>query len=283
MVALFSAATAERESPNDFALSKAQYYPAYLIVYLLAYTANQIDVGVLSWRYTAIASTPWLRRGLFLIAATLPFALIYSGCRVADIIAGQFSVSGDAWEPVAQIAVTIATITKIAGWTLPDWGRHLTVLHDWLRDHHTARELSRVHRQLTALVPEPVIPLDSRADLRTRLYRTVVEIRDAQWALRTWMDPSVTQAASRRARGAGLTDDDVAAIVEAAQLKAAIRAKTERRQPAKYESDPQVAQPGDLAAELVFQRKLARAFSKSPIVAAALEDTAGQNISKDME
>lgn len=273
MVTLFSAATIQREAPNDFALSKAQYYPAYITVYLLAYTANQIDVGILGWRYAKVAATPWLRRGLLLIALTLPFALLYSGCRAADVIAGQFGTDGRAWEPVAQIAVTIATITKTIGWTIPDWGRHLSTLADGVRDRLTYRELVPFHREVTALVPEPVIPLDPRADLRTRLYRTVVEIRDAQWSLRTWMDPAVADAARRRAEAAHLPDDDVAAVVEAAQLRAAIRAKAAQRQPAVPTHAPRVAEPGDLAAELAFQRKLARAFAGSPLVTGALADT----------
>ncbi len=275
MVALFSAATIQREAPNDFALSKAQYYPAYITVYLLAYTANQIDVGILGWRYAKIASAPWLRRGLLLIALTLPFALVYSGCRAADVVAGQFGTNGRAWEPVAQVAVTIATITKIVGWTLPDWGRHLTTLWEGVRDRLVLRELARFHRRVTALVPEPVIPLDPHADLRTRLYRTVVEIRDAQWALRTWMDPAVADAARRRAEAAGLAADDVAAAVEAAQLRAAIEAKAADLRPAAHTTTPRVAEPEDLVAELAFQRKLARAFAGSPVVTAALADAAG--------
>ncbi|MEU7136332.1 MAB_1171c family putative transporter [Streptomyces sp. NPDC046261] len=273
MVTLFSVATIQREAPNDFALSKAQYYPAYITVYLLAYTANQIDVGVLGWRYAKVAPTPWLRRGLLLIALTLPFALVYSACRAADVVAGQFGTDGRAWEPVAQIAVTIATITKIIGWTLPDWGRHLSTLGDGVRDRLTYRELAPFHRRVTALVPEPVIPLDPRADLRTRLYRTVVEIRDAQWSLRTWMDPAVADAARRRAEAARLRDDDVAAVIEAAQLRAALQAKAAQRPPATHTHAPRVAEPGDLAAELAFQRKLARAFAGSPHVTAALADT----------
>ncbi|MEU4211628.1 MAB_1171c family putative transporter [Streptomyces sp. NPDC026206] len=273
MVSLFSAATVQREAPNDFALSKAQYYPAYIVVYLLAYTANQIDVGILGWRYAKVAPTPWLRRGLLLIALTLPFALVYSGCRAADVVAGQFGTDGRAWEPVAQIAVTIATLTKTAGWTLPDWGRHLSTLGEWIRDRLAYRELASLHRRVTALVPEPVIPLDPHADLRTRLYRTVVEIRDAQWSLRTWMDPAVAGAARLRAEAAGLADDDVAATIEAAQLRAALRAKAAGRRPVEHTHTPRVAEPGDLVAELAFQRKLARAFHSSPLVTAAVADT----------
>ncbi|MEV4432896.1 MAB_1171c family putative transporter [Streptomyces sp. NPDC049555] len=273
MVTLFSAATVEREAPNDFALSHAQYYPAYIVVYLLAYSANQIDVGLLGWRYARIAAAPWLRRGLYLIALTLPFALVYSACRAADVVAGQFGTSGRAWEPVAQVAVTIATITKTAGWTIPDWGRHLSTLAERWRDRRALRQLSGLHREVTALVPEPVIPLDTRADVRTRLYRTVVEIRDAQWALRTWMDPAVGHAAREGAAAAGLAEQDAAAAVEAALLRDALRAKAAGLRPERHADTPRVAEPADLVAELDFQRRLARALHSCPVVEEALTTT----------
>ena len=269
MVALFTAATSRGEKPDDFAIDSAQYYPAYLALYLLAYAANQVDVGVLGWRYARIAPHPWMRRGLYLIAATLPFALLYTGCRAADIVAAQFGVGGQAWEPVAQVAVTIATLSKTLGWILPDWGRHLTALWQRFTDYRAYRELGPLHREVTSQIPEPVLHLEPDTDLRTRLYRRLVEIRDAQWALRVWIPAGVADAAEERARAAGLAGTDLAATVEAAQLRAALEARAAQRRPAVHPPTPRVAEPQDLAAELAFQRKLARAFTTSPIVRAA--------------
>ncbi|TVL87529.1 hypothetical protein CD790_33145 [Streptomyces sp. SAJ15] len=266
MVALFSAATHQREAPNDFAVTKAQYYPAYLTVYLLAYAANQIDVGIMCWRYAKIAPTRWLRRGLFLIAMTLPFAMIYIGCRTADIVAGQFGTSGHAWEPVAQIAVTIATITKTLGWTLPDWGRYLSALWERIDCYRAYRELGPLHSEVTAQVPESVLRLGPGMDLRTRLYRRVVEIRDAQWALRLWMVPALTTEARQRAAAAGLHGIELAATIEAVQLRAALQAKALGVLSAQHTDFPRTAEPEDLAAEITFQRKLAHAFTNSPVV-----------------
>ncbi|BDM74348.1 hypothetical protein HEK616_78350 (plasmid) [Streptomyces nigrescens] len=272
MVGLFVAATSRGEKPDDFAIDSAQYYPAYLTIYLLAYAANQVDVGVLGWRYAKIAPHPWMRRGLYLIAATLPFALIYTGCRAADVVAAQFDVSGEAWEPLAQVAVTIATLTKTLGWVLPDWGRSLSDLWQRIDDRRAYRDLAPLHREVTGQVPEPVLHLEPDTDLRTRLYRRLVEIRDAQWALRTWTPAAVAEAAERRGRSAGLADTDLAATIEAAQLKAALQARAAQRQPVPHTLAPRVAEPEDLAAELAFQRKMARAFATSPVVAAVAAD-----------
>ncbi|WP_398860974.1 DUF6545 domain-containing protein [Streptomyces noursei] len=90
-------------------------------------------------------------------------------------------------------------------------------------------------------MPEPVLALDSGADLRTRLYRLAVEIRDAQWALRLWMRPEVASEARLMGEAAGLKDDDLAAAIEAAQLRAAIAAKSAGASPptSRVTRDPQ--------------------------------------------
>lgn len=260
MITLFSAATSIGERPTDFALTKAQYYPAYLSIYLIGYAANQIDIGIMGWRYARIAPTPWLRRGLRLVAASMPFAMIYTSCRIADIIASQFGVTGHPWEPVAQLAIA-GTVLKTVGWTMPDWGRHLTTASERLDRRRAYRQIIPLHRELTSHLPEVVLPLGEEADLRTRLYRCLVEIRDAQWALRTWMDPAVAALAMQQGQAAGLEGANLAAAVEAAQLKAALQARREQAQPATHVATPRVEEPEDLAAELSFQRKLARAFT----------------------
>lgn len=61
-----------------------------------------------------------------------------------------------------------------------------------------------------------------REPARVRLYRQVIEIRDAALALRPYRDP---QAAGTAARAAGLAGQDVAAAVEAAVLASAVRAR----------------------------------------------------------
>ncbi|MFE1776021.1 MAB_1171c family putative transporter [Streptomyces sp. NPDC059008] len=270
MVTLFFIATSVGEKPTTFAVTQAQYYPAYLSVYLLGYGANLIDLFILTRRYAKTASTPWLRRGLLTIATAVPLSLIYVACRAADIIAGQFGTSGHVWEPIAPIAVSTGAVIKAIGWTMPDWGPHLSKLWQWLDRHRAYRDLKPLHREVTAQVPEPVLELGDDIDLRTRLYRRVVEIRDAQWALRTWMEPGIAKNAEQLGTAAGLTGIDLAATIEAAQLKAALQAKIRQEQPAAYTDSPRVAAPPDLAAELAFQRKLARAFAISPIVTSAL-------------
>nr|WP_206269441.1 MAB_1171c family putative transporter [Streptomyces antioxidans] len=272
MVTLFCAASSFGERPDDFAVTNARYYPTYMIVYLTGHTVNQIDVGILGWRYAKVAPTPWLRRGLMLIALSLPLSLAYIVSRFADVIAGLLETTGHRWEPAAQIGVALSTVSKTIGWTIPDWGRHVTKIWAWIDYRRAYRQLAPLHAKVTSHAPDVVLdPGD--VDIRTRLYRLVVEIRDAQWRLRTWMTPAVAEEARQQAVAAGLRDEDLAATVEAAQLAAAMQAKDRGIRPVEYPNSPLEAGPQDLAAEITFQRKVARAVDVSPTVAAVLTRT----------
>ncbi|WSS41146.1 hypothetical protein OG220_11450 [Streptomyces sp. NBC_01187] len=267
MIALFCEATHQGERPHDFALSKAQYYPAYLSIYLIGFAVNQVDVGIMGWRHSKVAPGPWLRRGLRLVAFSTPFALIYSGCRAADIVAAQLGTTGHAWEPLAQCAVA-GTVSKTVGWTMPDWGRYVSKAWEAVDRRVAYRSLTRLHQDLTAQVPDPVLGLHAGADFRTRLYRMMVEIRDAQWALRFWMFPEAANDARRRAEAAGLAGDALAASIEAAQLRAAIQAKQGGVMQTDNPYTERATEPQDLAAELAFQRQLAKAFRSMRVPAA---------------
>ncbi|MFF3842528.1 MAB_1171c family putative transporter [Streptomyces sp. NPDC001930] len=275
MIILFSAATSRHENPTDFAVAKAQFYPSYLLVYLVTYGISQIDVQLLCIRYAKIAPTPWLRRGLYLVGLTMPIALVYTVTRLADIVAGQFGISGHAWEPLAQWSVTIATVVNIVGWTLPDWGRYLSTLWQAWDKRRAYRDLMDLHRSLTTQIPEPVLPLGADAKLDTRLYRRMVEIRDAQWALRPWMYPGVRAFVDEECDRAGLTGNERAAVTEAALLRAAVWAKVHDESPLEHDLNPRAADPEDLASELAFQRQLAHAFTAAPIAHAAETCRAG--------
>ncbi|MFF9478113.1 MAB_1171c family putative transporter [Streptomyces sp. NPDC014733] len=259
MVSLFFQSTSMEEQPNDFALTKAIYYPAYLSVYLIGHAVNQVDVGIMGWRYSKVAPTPWLRRGLRLVAIAMPCALIYTACRAADIVAGALGATGHPWEPLAQLAIA-GTVAKTIGWILPDWGRYISRVWEGIDRRAAYLTLTRLHRSLTDQVPTAVLTLDAGTDLRTRLYRTMVEVRDAQWFLRLWIPPEVAAEARRRGEAAGLKGSALAASIEAAQLHAAIQAKMADLPPAKNPSTPRAIEPPDIAEELAFQRQLAKAF-----------------------
>ncbi|MFD8462330.1 MAB_1171c family putative transporter [Streptomyces antimycoticus] len=272
MTLLFFMTKSHEEGPDEFSLT-TQNYSAYFTVYLVIYTVNQLDVTVMCWRYAKVASAPWLRRGLYITTFTIPFALVYSAGRLADIIAHQFGATGRAWEPVVGSFISVAALLKTLGWTLPDWGPYLSKAWEPVTARRAFKALEHLHRSLTSHVPDPVIPLGANERLATRLYRMTVEIRDAQWALRTWMNPAVATVAERECDVAGITGDDRAAVIEAAQLKSALEAKSQDSLPPACTDNPRAADPGDYPAELAFQRKLGHAFTESPVVQDVLKQT----------
>jgi hypothetical protein len=87
------------------------------------------------------------------------------------------------------------------------------------------RRLAPLRSVLCAAVPEVASALpDAQYRARFRLYRRVIEIRDATLALGPYRDPEVASAAARDARVAGCKGSELTAVVEAAVLAAAIRA-----------------------------------------------------------
>lgn len=142
------------------------------------------------------------------------------------------------------------------------------------------RQLGPLHVALMEAVPEAAVrPCRvGRPDPRLRLYRQVIEIRDAILALRPYRDPQVVVAAGAAGRAAGLASEALATSVEAAVLAAAIAAKRSGSQG--------LAQPrqvwllaavgADLRAEAAWLAKVSRALARpltldQPRVVALLE------------
>ncbi|GAA1238085.1 MAB_1171c family putative transporter [Streptomyces rhizosphaericus] len=272
MTILFLMTNSHEESPDDFSLT-TQHYAPYLTVYLVVYTLNQLDVTVMCWRYTKVASAPWLRRGLYVTTWTIPFAMVYAVGRTADIIANQVGTTGQAWEPIVGVSICIATLMKTIGWTLPDWGPYLSQASEAVSTLRALKDLKFLHQSLTSQIPDPVLPLGTSEKLSTRLYRKTIEIRDAQWALRIWMDPVVVAIAERECDSASITGQDRAAVIEAAQLRSALEAKRYDIPPPTCTTNPRAADPNDFPTELSFLRDLAHSFKHSPIVREVLRQS----------
>ncbi|MGK5629357.1 MAB_1171c family putative transporter [Streptomyces sp. URMC 123] len=280
LVTLFSLMSPEEQRPKDFTLHYADHplYAAYLLIYICAYAAGEIEVGRLAWRYAKVSHRLWLRRGLRLIAVGAWVTLGYSAIRITNIVGAPFGVSMRGWEPVAWICGDIGALLTLVGWTLPGWGHHLTAPHRWVRAGVQYRRLTPLWSALCAAVPAIALPapragLWRAIGIRTlefKLYRRVVEIRDGQLALRAYADPEVARTATRLGEAAGLDEHRVRAITEAAQLTFALRAHGLRASAGPV-PEPRVTGPerADLAEETAWLVDVARAFARCPIVAAA--------------
>jgi hypothetical protein len=107
-----------------------------------------------------------------------------------------------------------------------------------------------------------------------RVRRQIIELNDWRWALTPYFDMTVGEAATSLARQAALPSDEVVAVVEAAQLRAA-GSSGRSSKPAKRRPAAEIVDGTDLAAEHDRWVRISRAFQHSPIVDAAVADATG--------
>jgi hypothetical protein len=102
---------------------------------------------------------------------------------------------------------------------------------------------------------------------RLRLHQMVIEIRDAELALRPYRDPELAAAATATAHATGLAGDDVAAAAEAAVLVGALRARKTGQPPALKPWGTALAPliSPDLASEARWLARVSEALARPPL------------------
>jgi uncharacterized protein DUF6545 len=279
---LFSVSDVPVERITDFETYYARQptVAALLMVYDImdGIGLGLIAYGCLKWsRSVDLADRPWLRRGLFLygFAALLGFASFVE--KFSAVVSNWFGLH---WLDTANTVVPLVTgppgmVSALCAVVLPIWGPRLPRLRHWRRRWAAFWTLRRMHRPLRRVDPAGVLVTRGRRfDPHHRVRRQLIELGDFEWHLRRLFDPVVEQAAQELGRQASLSDDDLRAVVEAAQLKAAL---------GRYQSEatPYDEQPGrddatkaydstDFDSELDRWVRVARAFAGSPIVNAAV-------------
>jgi hypothetical protein len=99
--------------------------------------------------------------------------------------------------------------------------------------------------------------------------RAVIEIRDAQLALRPHYDPAVAETARQLCAAHGLAGDYAEAVVEAAQIKAALRAWEAGRDQHHAAAVPHDPAAGDMSIERDWLIRVAEAFKHTHLVRTA--------------
>jgi hypothetical protein len=109
---------------------------------------------------------------------------------------------------------------------------------------------------------------------RYRLHRRVVEIRDAQLALRPFRNNPAAAEAADAALSAGLAPDECDAVIEAAMIVSALDARRNGAAPASSpDAGHGLPEPGnDLESEAFRLLRVSRAVRRSPIVRRAALD-----------
>jgi len=151
----------------------------------------------------------------------------------------------------------------------------------WFGRYRACRRLYPLWRLLRAVTPAIALPAlfpppDSALadalgfnDTGLRLRRRVVEIQDGIVALRPYRDPAITVIAAERCRRAGIGGQEREAIVEAATLVAAARAKSWQLPLELLESSVEALHHDDSGgpeAETAYLQRIAIALTRSPIV-----------------
>ncbi|GLZ33951.1 hypothetical protein Lesp02_61390 [Lentzea sp. NBRC 105346] len=225
---------------------------AYLLVYTAAMGIGLVEIARLCWGSARTTREPWLRLGLQLTTIGSAIYLIHPLNRAVSVIAKKMGLNPLDWEPLSLTAIGVGTVLLVVGLTIPAWGQ-------WLQDYRSYRRIRPLWLALYAKVPGIALePLGSPwGDLRYRLYRMVIEIRDGWRALRPALDPEVASRAEEQGRAAGRDGVSLRAYVEAEQLKAALAGGARSATPV----DATAAHLGDdFTAELSWLTSVAKEF-----------------------
>jgi len=179
----------------------------YGIVAHLAYVAGAARGAVLFWTKARSSGRTLLRTGLLLLSGAAGVFLIYLGLRMSCLITHALGVrplGGLLDEPrlatAEQHSLTFALLLFAVGCALPG----LAVARDYLADYRALVRLFWLWDTLQLAVPGFVLgrapsrlgDLLNPFGVRMRLYRRVIEIRDAQWSLGAPVDPDPSSEAA---------------------------------------------------------------------------------------
>lgn len=255
-------------------------YAGYLCLYLGICAVGQVETVRLSVRYARIANRAWLRRGMWTVTAGAGLILVYCTVRYVEIAGTHLGHDMAAWDPLSWISGSTGSLLALLGWTMPSFGPRLGGLRRWVANYRAYQRLRPLWWALYRAVPAIALtPPSSRLadlvpgrNLEYRLYRRVIEIRDAQLALR----PAGGTAALQDVRHPSGTAPS--AVEEARRLAAALEARRRPRPPhqggppapvtvggpdgaaARPTSPPQWR--GDLLTEIAWLVEVARAFRR---------------------
>ncbi|RJQ76049.1 hypothetical protein D5S17_19420 [Pseudonocardiaceae bacterium YIM PH 21723] len=246
LITLFFMLDPVNEQSTDFFVYYAHspYCAAYLLIYIAVDTVSAIRISHLCWQFARSAGRYWLAAGLRLVAIGSWTTLGYCVIRTADVIGYHLGLDMHGAEPIALLCGAVGAAAKLVGWTLPGWAPMLGTARRRLRQYRAYRGLTPLWRPLATAAPQVAMVTPSGtllstltlADIEFRLYRRVIEIRDSYLYLAQFCLPGVLADATARHRAAGLTGEELAAAIEADQLRAALAAHR-RAEPAPDPAD----------------------------------------------
>lgn len=203
----------------------------YYLVFVVYLGIAMATATWLFWDSARYASALWLRTGVRLMGIGTAVGVLYTLVRASYMtsrLVGLTDSGSDMTVDNATDALKYMAIGFIlVGSSIPAFG----VAWRTVQDGRLHRELQPLWQDLTAVTPDIVLRAGLLRSPRLRLYRRVIEIRDAALALDPYAAPGVRERAQAAALRAGF-DPATSPAAEALWLRAAREAKAGGAAPA---------------------------------------------------
>ncbi|WP_340377092.1 MAB_1171c family putative transporter [Streptomyces sp. SS7] len=194
-----------RTEATDFFEHSAGSVPAtvYLLVWLSYLATAMVMATRLFWGSSRHAGAGWLRTGLRLLGAGTAVGVTYALSRSGYLVLRLTDAAGPSSDASASTVTDTMKLTGIGlilvGSSVPAAGVAWRAAQHW----RYVRALRPLWQDLTGAVPEVVLGEElRRRELRMRLHRRVVEIRDAILALQPYVSAAQRDAADAAAPAA---------------------------------------------------------------------------------
>jgi hypothetical protein len=273
MTALFFASPVHDQShPTDFDYHYATIgsVDSFLAIYLCAYTFGLLRLIVLCIHWIPhVHPQIWLRRGLILLAVGSTIAIGYSIGKAIAITASWAGTSMRSLNvTIAPALASLGAAIMLIGFLCPSLIPQVNkaVMRTWAlyRLRPLWSDLGDALPNITRTTPT------MRRSIRARLYRRVIEIRDALLMLQPHLCPETTTRAEQLATTLRITSSKRDAAIEAARIAAALHAH--RNGSAVIDRGEVFGQPDQhsFTGEVRWLAAVATAYRTSPLVPSLL-------------
>jgi hypothetical protein len=226
MIALLLAAGTR--STLQFAATYAlnPFAAAYEVLFLISMCWGMASFLWLVRRYVRGDDNPRMRLVLRVNTAAAGVGLLWAAWKIANLIALRAGLHPQIDQAAISELLAALLVSLIGiGCTLPAWSAWLARRAVRVRARRAFTGLAPLWKTLTAAVPDVALGTGTHTDVEYALYRRVIEIRDAQMALRPLAQPDIADWARAAARRHGVrAGRDTALVVEAAELATALHA-----------------------------------------------------------
>ncbi|MFI9388146.1 MAB_1171c family putative transporter [Kutzneria sp. NPDC052558] len=242
-------------------------FVAYNVVLIVYEVWGLLTFAALIARSARLVPPSLLRTGLRLIIAGALIGVPWTAWQFDDIwIALSQHQNTTTEDGVSAALAASCVLVSAAGATLTAWGPYLSPPVRWLGAQWRYVQLRPLWQAMHAAMPAIALSTVARQQggVEFALYRHVIEIRDAQLALRGHIHPSVREWAAEAATAARPSRRE--ATIEAATIAAAVLAHDAGVGYPAGDQAPHRVDPS-VAAETRWLAQVSRAFARSKAVA----------------